>query len=133
MGQKIAKIDFDGTIVDHCFPRIGEAMPEAFKVMKEMKKAGWKLILWTCREDTDGDIHRQYLTEAVKFCQENGVEFDAINESIDECEFRGPGELRRKPYASVHIDDRNLGGFPGWPVVREVLLNGAGYEWTVIN
>lgn len=117
----IAKIDFDGTIVKHAYPGIGEPLEDAFEVMKEMKAAGWKLILWTCREDSKNNINKRHLTAAVEFCRMQGIEFDAVNETIPEEDFR-EDEPRRKPYAHVHIDDRNLLGFPGWKVVREVLL-----------
>lgn len=114
----IATIDFDGTIVEHRYPDIGKPLPGAFEVLKDMKDAGWKLILWTCRENHK---KRKYLDEAVDFCRKNGVEFEAVNEVIPDEDFREFG-LRRKPYADVQIDDRNLGGFPGWDAVREMLL-----------
>lgn len=116
----IIAIDFDGTIVDHAFPKIGKPMPLAFEVMKGLKEKGHKLILWTCREDEGKSITRQYLREAVDFCKENGVEFDAINESADDWR---EGDLRRKVYCDIFIDDRNLGGFPGWAAVKKELLD----------
>jgi hypothetical protein len=117
--MKVAQIDFDGTIVTGNYPEIGEPMPDAFAVLKELKEHGWKLILFTCREDMP---RRKYLQEAVDFCLENGVKFDAINETIEDLEFRPPDCLKRKPYCSVIIDDINLGGFPGWDTVRELLI-----------
>jgi len=120
--RKICVIDFDGTIVEHKFPAVGPAMEEAFEVMKELKAAGWMLVLWTCRENDGHNINRQYLKDAVEFCKEHGVEFDGVNETPMECEFRPEGGLRRKAYGDVYIDDRNLGGFPGWPAVRKELL-----------
>ncbi len=109
-------IDFDGTIVNHAFPEIGYPLPYAFEVLRGLKAAGHQLILWTCREDMEGP-HRgnDYLTEAVEFCLENGVVFDAVNEALPG-DFRGDG-LQRKPHAQYHIDDRNYGGFPGWKSV----------------
>jgi hypothetical protein len=125
MRRKIAVIDFDGTIVQHKFPAVGETMPEAFEVMKELRAAGWVLVLWTCRENDGHKINRQFLKDAVDFCGENGIEFDGVNETPVEFEFRQEeGCLRRKAYGDVYIDDRNLGGFPGWPAVREELLHG---------
>lgn len=126
---RCAVIDFDGTIVKHEFPRIGPPLPGAFEVLKELKAAGWKLILWTCREDDGYKIDRQFLKEAVEFCRENGVEFDAVNEPCMDCEFRPENGLKRKVYGSVYIDDRNLGGFPGWDVVRRVLIDGEPLVW----
>lgn len=122
-------LDFDGTIVEFAFPKIGKPMPEAFEVMKELQEAGWKLILWTCRENNGNRISEQYLTEAVDFCRENGIEFDAVNEALPEEDFRPEGCLMRKPHATYVIDDRNLGGFPGWSVVREVILKKKQLIW----
>jgi histidinol phosphatase-like enzyme len=118
---KIAILDFDGTIVEHRYPDIGEPLPEAFEVIKELREAGWKLILWTCRED----MKRHYLTEAIEFCREHDIEFDAVNETIFDDDFRAGScdkKQMRKPYGHVHIDDANLGGFPGWAKVRQLLL-----------
>ena len=128
---KIAIIDFDGTIVKHEFPKIGKPMPEAFEVMQEMKDAGWKLILFTCREDEGHKISKQYLSDAVDFCKANDVEFDSVNETLEEYEFRPEDMDKRKPYGTVMIDDRNLGGFPGWPTVRQILLKNKKAKWDV--
>ena len=120
MRRKIACIDFDGTIVHHRFPDIGEPLPGAFDVMKELKEAGWVLVLNTCREDEK----RPYLSEAIAYCKENGVVFDGVNSTPLDFEFRPEHSPRRKAYGNVYIDDRNLGGFPGWDVVRQALLQG---------
>jgi trehalose-6-phosphatase len=127
--NKVICVDFDGTIVHHRFPYIGEPMPEAFEVLKELKAAGFRLILWTCREDENG---KNYLTDAIEFCRENGVEFDAHNETIKEAEFRDDGVELRKPYCHYFIDDRNIGGFPGWDVVRKVILEGQQLQWGLV-
>jgi hypothetical protein len=107
-------IDFDGTIVEHDFPRVGKPMPLAIEVIKELKEAGYVLILWTCREG-------KFLDDAIMFCLENGLKFDGYNETPPEHEFRPEGG--RKAYGDYYIDDRNLGGFPGWEAVRMELLN----------
>lgn len=125
MLRGVVLIDFDGTIVEHCFPKIGMPLPGAFETMKDLKAAGYKLVLWTCREDYGFLIEKQYLSQAVKFCADNGIEFDGVNETLEEHEFRPEDCIKRKPYAHYHIDDRNLGGFPGWHWVRELLLPSA--------
>lgn len=121
MTTKIASIDYDGTIVKNAFPEVGEPVDGAFETLKAMKEAGWKLILSTCRED---EKKRAYLTEAVEFCKSHGVEFDGVNTTPMDLEFRDESSLRRKPFAHVYIDDRNLGGFPGWGVVYRMLVKG---------
>lgn len=113
-------VDFDGTIVEHQFPRIGKLMPGALAALRMLQEAGCLLILWTCREDGGGGNTDKVLTEAVEFMRGHGVEFRSINCNHPADEFRHGGG--RKIYADIYLDDRNLGGFPGWAaVVKEIL------------
>lgn len=112
-------VDFDGTIVEHHYPRIGKALPYAFEVLLALKEAGCKLILWTCREDDGHNINRRFLKDAVEFCRANGLEFDAVNQTIEEEDFRSKNQLKRKPYAHYQIDDAIVGGFPGWLAIAD--------------
>lgn len=110
----LISVDYDGTICKHAFPEVGTPMDGAIETLKDLIAEGHKLILNTCRED---ERRRNYLTEAVNFLKEQGVEFVSVNENRREDDFRDkPG---RKVFADVYIDDRNLGGFPGWAAVRE--------------
>ncbi len=114
---KIA-IDFDGTIVDHEYPAIGKPIPQAFEVIKELRKKGHYLILWTYRNGKE-------LDEAVRFCKKNGLDFQAINHSTKEEAVEWKfiyDKISRKPDADVFIDDRNVGGFLGWEKIRECIL-----------
>ncbi len=106
-------VDFDGTIVEHKYPKIGKTQLFAFETLKQLQKQEHKLILWTYRAG-------QELNEAVTFCKENGIEFYAINanhpeEKLDET------KISRKIYADIYIDDRNIGGFLGWSKIWELL------------
>ena len=103
--MKIA-IDFDGTIVEHKYPEIGEEMLFAFDTMKEFQKQGHQLILWTFRTGDE-------LLDAVEYCRDRGVEFYAVNKSFPEEEF-DLEKISRKIDTDLFIDDRNFGGFPGW-------------------
>ena len=106
-------VDFDGTIVEHCFPEIGPELPHAFEVLKELQNKGHRLILWTFRDGI-------YLKQAVDYCTENGVFFYAINESHPNEDFNK--YMSRKIDADVFIDDRNVGGFIGWQKIRKILI-----------
>ncbi len=94
-------IDFDGTIADHQFPEVGDAVPGAFEWMIKFKKAGAILILWTLR--SDGGKHEHALSNAVAFCEANGVKFDLVNENPQSW------TTSPKPYAHVYIDDTAFG------------------------
>lgn len=110
---KLFSIDFDGTIVEHKYPEIGNPLPNAIETLLKLQEAGAILILNTCRED---DNRRKYLTEAVEFCECHGIKFAGINETPLEHEFRSEKYPRRKVYAHVYLDDRNFGGF-SWDAV----------------
>ena len=109
--MKIA-VDFDGTIVEHDYPRIGKVMPFAFETLKELQSAGHEIILWTYRAGKE-------LDEAVEFCHRYGLNFYAINKSYPDEEFSE--DISRKIYADIYIDDRNIGGFPGWSYIWKLL------------
>ena len=104
--QLTIAVDFDGTIVDDDYPRIGKPKMFAFDTLKMLQQKHHKLILWTYR-------HGKRLDEAVEFCRENGIEFHAVNKSFPE-EVFDQSQSSRKIHADVFIDDRNFGGFPGW-------------------
>ena len=105
-------VDFDGTIVEHKYPKIGKTMPFAFEVLKELQKQGYLIILWTYRAGKE-------LKEAVDFCQKNDLEFYAVNCSYPEEKY--DESISRKILADIYIDDRNLGGFPGWSKIWQML------------
>lgn len=109
---KIVAIDFDGTLVIDRYPDIGKPIYEMFDVCKKLKEAGVKLILWTSRDNVDGEYA---LDEAVKFCKSRGLEFDAVNENIKEvCALFGRDT--RKVYADLYIDDKAIPNYmqPGY-------------------
>jgi len=114
---KIA-VDFDGTIVEHEYPKIGKTRLFAFETLKALQREGHLLILWTYRSG-------KTLDEAVAFCRKNGVEFYAVNRSYPEEVY--DDSISRKIDADVYIDDRNVGGFPGWGEVWQ-MLNPESYE-----
>ena len=108
---KIA-VDFDGTIVDHEYPGIGKEKLFAFLTLKELEKKGARLILWTFRSGKE-------LEDAVDFCKKNGVDFYAVNKNYPEEVF--DESISRKIDADIYIDDKNIGGFPGWSEVWQMI------------
>lgn len=114
--MKIA-VDFDGTVVEHKYPAIGKEILFAFETLRELQRQKHQLILWTYRSGKE-------LDEAVEFCKEKGIEFYAVNKNYPEEEY--DPTISRKIDADVYIDDRNLGGFPGWSAVWQMLNPDAG-------
>ncbi len=114
MHIKIA-VDFDGTIVEHKYPKIGKEKLFAFQTLRALQKKGFKLILWTYRTGKS-------LEEAVEYCKQNGIEFYAVNKNYPEEQF--DESISRKIDADVYIDDKNIGGFIGWTNIWKILTEG---------
>jgi hypothetical protein len=89
-------IDFDGCVVTHDFPHIGEEVEGAVEVLKKMHNAGHKLILHTCRAGIQ-------LDDAIEWFKNREIELFAVNENPS---FETGS---RKIYGHWHIDDHNFG------------------------
>lgn len=112
--MKIA-VDFDGTIVDDCYPFVGAEKPYAIAVLKKLKAENHKLILWTVREG-------KTLEDAVNFCRSRGLEFYAVNANSPN-EQIGDQHYSRKLKVSIFIDDRTLHELPDWQDIYKMIQN----------
>ena len=106
-------VDFDGTIVEDNYPKVGRENLFAFDTLKKLQEKGHRLILWTYRNG-------KALEEAVAFCKANGIVFYAVNKSFPEEDFNP--KYSRKINADMFIDDRNVGGFFGWGEIYQELI-----------
>jgi len=104
----IIAVDFDGTIVEHKYPKIGREKPFAIDTLRRLAAEGHKIILWTSRE---GEL----LQDAIRFCKERGLTFYSVNSDtpMGSLQFSDKTSTT-KLIADVYIDDRNLGGLPDW-------------------
>ena len=107
-------IDFDGTIGEDGYPRIGNPRLFAFETLRKLQEDGHRLILWTYRSG-------KRLDEAVAFCNNNGIDFFAVNKSFAEEDY--DHTKSRKIYADLFIDDRNIGGVMGWGEIYQLITN----------
>lgn len=106
-------VDFDGTIVEHRYPRIGKEIPFAVDTLKLLQQEQHRLILWTVREG-------YLLQAAVDWCKERGLEFYAVNSDYPEETLQDIG-YSRKLKADLFIDDRSLGGLPDWGIIYQMI------------
>ena len=107
-------VDFDGTIVEHAYPKIGKEMPFATETLRQLIQDRHKLVLWTVREN-------ELLQEAIDWCKERGVEFYAINRDYPEEEREKNNHFSRKLKVDIWIDDRNIGGLPDWGTIYRMI------------
>ena len=110
----IIAVDFDGTIVEDHYPKIGEELPFATDTLKMLIAERHRLILWTVREG-------QTLDDAVAWCRERGVEFYAVNRDYPEEKRENNPNYSRKLKADLFIDDRNIGGKPDWGEIYQMV------------
>lgn len=103
-------IDFDGTLcIGNNFPLIGEPRLWLIEIVRKLKQDGHKLILWTCRENHGGAYYenKNYLDEAVAWCSSHGIEFDAVNQNINEAKYPNV-KFCRKIACDWYIDDKAI-------------------------
>ena len=81
-------VDFDGTIVEDQYPKIGKPKLFAFETLRELQEKGHRLILWTYRNG-------KTLDDAVAFCKQNGIQFYAVNTASS-------GSSRRNAYKAAN-------------------------------
>ena len=97
---EIIAVDFDGTLCYSNWPELGEPNQALINYLKEWKRNGNKLILWTCRAN-------EALSKAVSWCHRQGLEFDAINDNLPEV-VAMYGNNSRKITCDYYIDDKML-------------------------
>lgn len=106
----IIAVDFDGTLVEDEFPAIGDPIQSTWNDIATAKEMGAKIILWTSRD-------HENLEQAVEFCKERGLTFDAINENLSETKTMFNNDTR-KVYANEYWDDK---GIPYYSKIRSIL------------
>lgn len=116
----IIAVDFDGTIVEHNYPDIGQEIPFATTTLKMLAKERHRLILWTVRKGKE-------LDEAVEWCRQRGVEFYAVNKNYPEEKVDNESGYC-KIDAELFIDDRNLGGIPDWGKIYDMVMNQKSWD-----
>lgn len=100
MDYKIIAVDFDGTLCYSEWPELGEANKKLIDYLLNEQASGNKLILWTCRAG-------KALSDAIDWCHNQGLSFDAINDNLPEI-IELYGNNSRKITCDIYIDDRNM-------------------------
>ena len=112
----IIAIDFDGVIVTDIYPDIGVALPDMQDVMHFLYRQGHTLIINTCRTGVPARA-------AIDMLQARGIPFHYFNRNDPKQTEKYGGESR-KISADLYLDDKNLGGFPGWLAVYRAVHHG---------
>ena len=111
-GQVMLGIDFDGTICENKFPEIGEPKEKAVEVIQALDRAGFKIVIHTCRANPEiagKKACNKYIKEMEDWLKEKKIPYDEV--------WRGVG----KPLVHLFVDDNAL-PFLGWSVTLEGIL-----------
>ena len=112
--EKIAIIDFDGTLCKFAFPDVGPIEPHVKIALETLKQAGYIIKIHSCRTATyweRPDERGQHIEAIVDFMIQHKLPFDNIILSMD------------KPIADVYIDDRAIKYENNWLEIAEKLRN----------
>lgn len=100
-------VDFDGTMVNHVYPLVGDPVPHAVEWCKRFVDIGCGIILWTMRSDS-------HLLDAENFMYDNGIKLFGVNHNPTQ----GRWTTSPKAYGNCYIDDAAIGcpliQVPGW-------------------
>jgi hypothetical protein len=58
-GVPILAVDFDGCLCDSSWPELGDPIMPVLSAAKRRQEQGWKIILCTCDQRSDGGITHQ--------------------------------------------------------------------------
>ena len=102
----ILAVDYDGTLFESSYPEKGAPKQDIIDKVKEFKRHGAEIALWTCRSEG------QVLEEAIQRCKEVGIELDAVNDNVpsqkrymEEQKKKGAMFALRKIFADFYLDD----------------------------
>ena len=98
MKHEVFAVDFDGTLCENKWPHIGRPRYDMINWVKDLRNNGHPVILWTCR---DG----MALVNALVWCAEHGLFFDAVNDNLEAHKTLFGGNSR-KILADFYIDDK---------------------------
>lgn len=128
-------LDFDGTVVDHEYPRIGEYNNGCFEIIKKLQDAGHEIILNTYRADCDNGT----LENAIDFINESKKYF--VDKSTDNTLKPLDGVERYKIHPTVwdwnkmlsenimFIDDIT----PNMPLINSSVRREWRVDWNVLD
>lgn len=125
-------IDFDGTVVKHRYPNIGESIG-AEVVLKELVKAGHRLILYTMRDHDTHEVPERSglvsttgdcLQAAVDWFYKKGIRLWGVNCNPTQKAWTSSPKV----HADLYIDDRAF----GVPLKTDPETGGYYVDWVKI-
>lgn len=89
MSRPTVAVDWDGTLVEHCWPECGDWLPGAIDFVKQLQKRGYRVVIHSCRA-----MYLKGHTEILEKLREAGLKDVEIHTEPN------------KPIAVAYVDDR---------------------------
>ena len=113
-------VDFDGTVVKHCYPAVGEDIGAA-SVLRKLVKNGHRLLLNTMRSRKSEGVDT--LQPAIDWFAANDIPLFGINENPTQKEWTSSPKV----YGNIYIDDAALGA----PLTQDESSSMPYIDWAV--
>jgi len=118
-------LDFDGTVVEHTYPKMGRCNFGCMEVIKKLQDAGHEIILNTYRADcADGTLEQaiDYLKSAYRVTKPRNDDFDLLPFEHTKAKIHAPEwDIDRAMIEDIlFIDDQSR----GTPLKDAVMSNG---------
>ena len=118
---KVIVIDFDGTLCEFDFPRIGPAIDGAKEALQKFRELGYYIIIYSCRTskwlseqyeecDTIPVMERQRVKDMVDWLILNEIPFDCIDDGS-----------KGKPAAEIYLDDKAYRVDHNWNYISKLI------------
>lgn len=91
-------VDFDGTVVTHEYPNVGEDVENAVNTLHKMVHAGYNIIINTMRSGKE-------LADAIEWYNTRGIKLYGVNVNPTQHKWTSSPKV----YAQISIDDINFG------------------------
>lgn len=115
--KKCIAVDFDGTVVEHMYPKVGQDVPHAERVLKRLVPE-YNIILFTMRSGNE-------LNEAVLWFVNKDIPLFGINVNPTQKNWTASP----KAFAQIYIDDAAL----GCPLQDSVETSHKCVDWLIVE
>ncbi len=116
-------VDFDGTVVDHRYPYVGDPVPFAIDWLQRWVELGAQIVLFTMR--ADDPEKGAFLQDAVDYFAENRIPLYGVNRNPDQDSWTSSP----KAYGELYIDDSAF----GCPLVHPPTFNKPCVDWKKVG
>jgi len=114
----IIAVDFDGTMHDGAYPKIGNPVSGCVANMKKIHNDGHYIIIWTCREGSEQE-------KMIEWLKKKEIPYDNINDNHP-AKTKEYKSNSRKVHADMYIDDKNILGIPAWDKIHNTITSQNG-------